>query len=177
LGIYFKAISRGKDEEALKIGILECLYMIGSFILPPFCFVDILKKLVFLLPILQTSPDINIYSFENGEISGIGLNLLILTLSGCFYLTICIMIDMKIFQKILNLLHVKDQKFPSRGNIDSDVLAEIERVDSMTELESSNSNLVVKNLSKLYGNFLAVNQLSFSIEQSECFGLLGNFFK
>lgn len=35
------------------------------------------------------------------------------------------------------------------------------------------NNLVIKDLSKFYGNFMAVNQLSVGVDKGECFGLLG----
>lgn len=42
------------------------------------------------------------------------------------------------------------------------------------------NNLVIKDLSKFYGNFMAVNQLCVGVDRGECFGLLGGmtfFFK
>jgi hypothetical protein len=156
-----------KEDNQLTIDIIDALYFIG-LALPPICFIDILKKMIILLPLLHELPNTNVYSFE--EI-GIGLNLLMLLLSGSFYLTLCILIDMKVFTKLMSLIRADNEKFPSRGKIDSDVLEEIERVNTMTEEQVLKSNLVAWNLSKLYGNFLAVNQLSFSIEQGECFGL------
>lgn len=154
-----------KDYQT--VDIIDFLYYAG-LIFPPICFVDILKKMTFLLPVLHELPNTNIYSFEDAQI---GLNLLILLLSGNFYLTLCVLIDMKVFQKKFRLIFAKKENFPSKGKIDDDVLDEIERVCNMSESEITKSNLVVKYLSKFYGNLLAVNQLSFSIQRGECFGL------
>jgi ABC-type glutathione transport system ATPase component len=37
--------------------------------------------------------------------------------------------------------------------------------------------LAVRNLTKFYGNFPAVKNLTFGVQQKECFGLLGNFYR
>lgn len=58
-------------------------------------------------------------------------------------------------------------------NIDDDVKDEIDKVNSMSVQQTKESNLVLKGLTKFYGNFCAVNQLHLDIEQRECFGLLG----
>lgn len=33
--------------------------------------------------------------------------------------------------------------------------------------------MVIKDLSKFYGKFMAVNQISVGVDRAECFGLLG----
>jgi ATP-binding cassette subfamily A (ABC1) protein 3 len=58
-------------------------------------------------------------------------------------------------------------------NLDSDVNGEIQKVKEMSMDEIKNSNLVLKGVSKYYGNLLAVNQLYLDVESCECFGLLG----
>lgn len=110
------------------------------------------------------------YSFDD---QGIGLNLLILYLSGIVYLTVCILKDTHVFRKLSEMIYTKNEKFPMRLNVDSDVQDEIEKVFTLSESDIANSNLVMKNLSKLYGNLLAVNQLCLKVDRAECFGLLG----
>lgn len=136
--------------------------------IPIVCFVDILKKMTEILPLIYEDPKISLYSFNSNEI---GLNLFMLALSGVFYLALCIMIDMKIFRKIFNSFCTKEEKFPSNGEFDSDVVVEQKKVSSLSETEILKKNLVTKSLSKFYGNFLAVNQLSFCVDPGECFGL------
>ncbi|XP_053687488.1 phospholipid-transporting ATPase ABCA3-like [Sabethes cyaneus] len=58
-------------------------------------------------------------------------------------------------------------------NMDDDVLSEKERVTTMSAEQISSKNLVMRNLSKYYKRLLAVNQLNVSVENTECFGLLG----
>ncbi|XP_064556074.1 phospholipid-transporting ATPase ABCA3 isoform X2 [Drosophila montana] len=62
---------------------------------------------------------------------------------------------------------------PPRTDIDNDVLNEKLRVENMSPEEKASKNLVLDNLSKYYGPFLAVNQVSLCVEESECFGMLG----
>jgi ATP-binding cassette subfamily A (ABC1) protein 3 len=57
--------------------------------------------------------------------------------------------------------------------MDSDVRAEKDRIKSLSLHEIRNSNLILKDLTKFYKNYLAVNQLCVGIDENECFGLLG----
>src|SRR6218665_4015530 len=57
---------------------------------------------------------------------------------------------------------------------DSDVANERQRISSNPIQELAKTDpLVIHDLTKLYGNFMAVNQLSLEVSQKECFGLLG----
>lgn len=53
----------------------------------------------------------------------------------------------------------------SEIQIDSDVDAEKKRVKQMTMADLASNNLVLQSLSKYYGKFLAVNQLSIGIQR------------
>ncbi|XP_059614826.1 phospholipid-transporting ATPase ABCA3 isoform X2 [Phlebotomus argentipes] len=59
------------------------------------------------------------------------------------------------------------------GLLDDDVRDEKERVREMTLTDIENHNLVLKDMTKYYGKFLAVNQLCVGVESGSCFGLLG----
>ncbi|KFB48612.1 AGAP006380-PA-like protein [Anopheles sinensis] len=56
---------------------------------------------------------------------------------------------------------------------DSDVLEEKRRVQNLSRADLDGHNLLLRDVSKFYGNFQAVNKLSIGIDHSECFGLLG----
>lgn len=58
-------------------------------------------------------------------------------------------------------------------NEDPDVKNEKERINSMLPSDYQNHALIMKNVSKYYKDFLAVNQLCIGIKSCECFGLLG----
>lgn len=49
--------------------------------------------------------------------------------------------------------------------IDSDVADEMAYVAEMQKTDIESHNLVVKSVSKMYGPFLAVNQMSFKVDQ------------
>lgn len=59
------------------------------------------------------------------------------------------------------------------ADTDIDVKYEKERINAMLPEDYENYNLVMKNMSRYYKDFLAVNQLCIGIKHSECFGLLG----
>jgi ATP-binding cassette, subfamily A (ABC1), member 3 len=61
----------------------------------------------------------------------------------------------------------------SSADTDVDVRYEKERINAMSVEDYQNHNLVMKNVSRYYKDFLAVNQLCIGIKHSECFGLLG----
>ncbi|KAL1392905.1 hypothetical protein pipiens_012130 [Culex pipiens pipiens] len=58
-------------------------------------------------------------------------------------------------------------------NEDTNVTEEHQRIALLSEEELPNHTLVLKEVSKYYGSFLAVNNLSLAVEDYECFGLLG----
>lgn len=65
------------------------------------------------------------------------------------------------------LLSLRQQKFPAEsedGVIDADVLEEKQRVAAMSPMEIESNNLVMQKVSKYYGKFLAVNQISIAIK-------------
>lgn len=61
----------------------------------------------------------------------------------------------------------------SNDDTDVDVKYEKERINEMLPADYLNYNLIMKNVSRYYKDFLAVNQLCVGIKHSECFGLLG----
>jgi ATP-binding cassette, subfamily A (ABC1), member 3 len=148
--------------------LLDSAYYIGLFV-PPVCLLDILRKMFSLLPLLEVEPSTSIYAITSDEIGG---NLIVLFVSGVLYLLLCILKDMNMLAKIYAFLDIKERKYPSKGTVDSDVTTEVDKVFSLSESDVAKKNLVAMKISKFYGNFLAVNQLSFCVEPGECFGLL-----
>lgn len=49
--------------------------------------------------------------------------------------------------------------------LDSDVKAEKDRIKALSVGEITNSNLILKNVTKFYSNFLAVNQLCVGVKE------------
>lgn len=112
-----------------------------------------------------------IFSFDP---TGINRNLLFMTGLGLGCFALLMIIEYRVLNNAFdNLTSMKKPPALNSQNIDADVLAEKERVSKMTMNEISATNLVLRDVTKFYKSFLAVNQLSVSVEHSQCFGLLG----
>ncbi|XP_035791057.1 ATP-binding cassette sub-family A member 3-like [Anopheles albimanus] len=115
---------------------------------------------------------------------GIGRHLLYCLVMTVIYFALLFLLDFKVLKRIVQKLrewyHRKHFQAEVAANatkevteVDSDVRKEKERIGTMAEEERYRTNLVVQGMSKYYGRFLAVNQLSLGINSNECFGLLG----
>ncbi|KAL7751140.1 hypothetical protein RI367_003344 [Sorochytrium milnesiophthora] len=60
----------------------------------------------------------------------------------------------------------------TQGDADSEVVAEVVRVDN-TDKHNASFAVKIQHLSKHYGDFAAVDDLTLGIDKGECFGLLG----
>ncbi|KAI2474302.1 hypothetical protein C4B38_000370 [Diabrotica virgifera virgifera] len=115
----------------------------------------------------------NYFSWDN---NGIAKNVTYSLISGVLWAILLFIIEYKF---IARLMYYINQKFFPKQPIliqdeDDDVSKEKERIHMATDHDIRQTNiLVVKDLTKYYNNFLAVNGLSIGIEKSECFGLLG----
>lgn len=85
------------------------------------------------------------------------------------------MIDYKLFDEISYKLRKQMHTNPLATNqvIDNDVKQEVEKVKSFSSSEILERNLVLRGLSKAFGNLVAVNKLYLDVEPTECFGLIG----
>ena len=110
---------------------------------------------------------------------GIGQPIFFLALQGICFFVVVLFLE----SDILNRLHNFVSRLTARHDVnagekdeveDSDVKAEQERVinSGIDQLTKENA-LVIRELTKFYGGFLAVDKLSLSIPQGECFSLLG----
>lgn len=84
------------------------------------------------------------------------------------------MIEFHVFGPLLFCLKpfLRDQVMPaatSSAELDSDVLAEQQRVDAMSAPQIESNNLVMRQLSKMYGKFVSVNRLSIAVERYTIF--------
>lgn len=118
-----------------------------------------------------------------------GRNVLYFVLVGISTFTILFLIEFRIFEVLYYYIRMVYRAVvglfcprflkrpPNFGDIndddDIDVKNEKERVNSMLQNDYENHSLVMKNVSKYYKDFLAVNQLCIGIKPGESFGLLG----
>lgn len=107
---------------------------------------------------------------------GIGRNLLFSFTEGAVFFVILLMIDYEVFSKIWYF--IEQAFFPKQPvaveNEDSDVADHKKHIRSISDAEiKTNYILAIKDLTKYYKNFLAVNGLCLGVRKYECFGLLG----
>lgn len=94
--------------------------------------------------------------------------------SGIFFLSICLLIDYRVFQMLKNKIKPKSAHPPPiKPDIDEDVKKEMEKVKNFSISQILQRNLVLRGITKFYNKLLAVNQLYLDVDTSECFGLIG----
>ncbi|CAI5447582.1 unnamed protein product [Caenorhabditis angaria] len=83
-----------------------------------------------------------------------------------------VVLQFKTVQKYLSSrkINERNQQNENDFKLSDSVVQEKQKARNANPLDYS---LVVKNLTKKYGNFTALNDLSFTISKNECFGLLG----
>ncbi|KAH9488682.1 ATP-binding cassette sub- A member 3 [Bulinus truncatus] len=121
----------------------------------------------------------NYYALEK---PGIGVYLIFMAIQGAVYFTIVLLIEYHIFQRIWYLI----RGAPESGSEplpfdhaashveDSDVAAERQRINSTpASVLSTSDSLLLVNLNKRYGSFVAVDHICVGVPDKECFGLLG----
>ncbi|KAB0796441.1 hypothetical protein PPYR_10502 [Photinus pyralis] len=109
------------------------------------------------------------------EAPGIGRNVIFSTLVGLFLIAILLLIEYRILERLRYALQGKKVRSnpPPIENEDSDVITEKEKIQNMSAEEIKEHSLVLKDVTKYYKNFLAVNRICLSVNRYECFGLLG----
>ncbi|CAO1386944.1 unnamed protein product [Diamesa serratosioi] len=124
-----------------------------------------------MVPIFTIIWTVKTFDFNK---NGIIINFLFMGCSALFNILICVAIDYRLFDNIIQFVLNKMRNLPpSKIIYDLDVKAEADKINSLTNENLLQGKLVLRKLSKFYGNTLAVNQLCLGVEGSECFGLLG----
>lgn len=101
---------------------------------------------------------------------GILRNVVFMVCAGFLYMAILFMIEFRVFDGISYKCKPKSKGLTSNTTatdvnaVDSDVLEEKSRVRNMTYDQLSAKNLVVRNMTKYYKDFLAVNQISVAVD-------------
>ncbi|XP_037937487.1 ATP-binding cassette sub-family A member 3-like [Teleopsis dalmanni] len=108
---------------------------------------------------------------------GVLPELLYMLITAALFFAMLIVIEYGLIGEILYKINCKNcsKKLtaPENGFLDQDVANERHRVANMSTAEVKEQNMVLDRLTKFYGKFLAVNQVSLSVNRNECFGLLG----
>lgn len=113
----------------------------------------------------RPSTNFNIYDWNE---PGIGRHLIYMAVSGIVYFVFLFMIEFRVFSKVAQCTRGTFQgNLPTQPNpsIDDDVTEEKKKVDAMSSQDLQVNNLVLQKLSKFYGQFLAVNQISVAVKR------------
>ncbi|XP_067138203.1 LOW QUALITY PROTEIN: phospholipid-transporting ATPase ABCA3-like [Centruroides vittatus] len=109
-----------------------------------------------------------------------GKDLMFLAIDGLLYFSILIFIETFLPKLWYKFTKVLKQKYKPRmrniivpANEDSDVLSERNRINILQKSQLTEEAMIVRNLTKNFKSFCAVNNLTFSVHKEECFGLLG----
>ncbi|GJQ88078.1 hypothetical protein Trydic_g13091 [Trypoxylus dichotomus] len=113
--------------------------------------------------------DDNFFNIE----TGVGVNLLYMVGTAVLATCVLLSIEYRIFDHVKYAFQDKNVILyePEHAD-DSDVLEEKRRIHS-GEIRPTNYEVVLKDLTKQYGDLFAVNQVCLGIKSYECFGLLG----
>ncbi|KAL3853548.1 hypothetical protein ACJMK2_017083 [Sinanodonta woodiana] len=119
-------------------------------------------------------------SYLAWESPGIGRLLTFMLLQGFIYFSLVFLIEygrnVRITCLVRNVIPTRAgyQIVSNSDTTDVDVEEEKDRINKTTlDLLMQTDSLVIKNLTKYYGNLRAVNNISVGIPANECFGLLG----
>uniref|UniRef100_A0A182NIG1 ABC transporter domain-containing protein n=1 Tax=Anopheles dirus TaxID=7168 RepID=A0A182NIG1_9DIPT len=113
-------------------------------------------------------------AFTFDQQTGINRSLLFFTGIGAVSFVILLIVDYRVVKKIFSRRNANGiEVSQDDGEVDSDVMEEKRQIAASSDGELASYNLVLKDLSKSYGKFVAVNKLSVGVRHSECFGLLG----
>ncbi|OWF51665.1 ATP-binding cassette sub-family A member 3-like [Mizuhopecten yessoensis] len=153
-------------------------------------------KLTCLIPIINKNPCCqdtcadNCFSFTEEylrwESPGIGKYLIFMVIQAIVYFLLIFLVESGMFNQLFyflsgtaensvgsSMVAMEEQEY-GKEEEDSDVRNERRRVNN-TPLETlmQTDSLIIKNLSRTYGNLKAVQNISIGVAPQECFGLLG----
>ncbi|EAT39837.1 AAEL008388-PA [Aedes aegypti] len=123
--------------------------------------------------------DTDIFSFQP---NGISRNLLYMLAVGIVSFTILLLKELRYLNMNITcknpclkapIASITESKETVAINEDSDVADEKQRIASFEQHDLIDHTLVLKAVSKYYGSFCAVKELSLVVQDFECFGLLG----
>ncbi|XP_067683949.1 phospholipid-transporting ATPase ABCA3-like [Haliotis asinina] len=121
-------------------------------------------------------------NFLDWDSPGVGRYVVFMVFQGILYMSVTLFIEYQVPQRIWYALRPQETEEPQPGATsstmqqvpeDGDVLSERQRIDQLSIGVGDSDALVLKDLYKRYGNFVAVDNLSVGIPEKECFGLLG----
>lgn len=121
------------------------------------------------------------------RVPGVGMSLVYLVICAFIYWMLLALIEFNVIRWARNQIDNGKKSFmasltsTSTANnnnnsllaIDDDVLEEKKTIQQITPRRDDDYSMVVRNLRKEFSNFVAVDNISYSVRRGECFGLLG----
>lgn len=108
------------------------------------------------------------------ESPGIGRNILYALATGTCLFLLLLAIEYGLFRRIIYLINNRSTQPPHVSvDEDPDVTEERRKIHSSNKAVLEENVLVLKDVTKYYKKFLAVNGLCLGVKKYECFGLLG----
>lgn len=99
---------------------------------------------------------------------GIGRGLFFMSLVAIIFLAILLLMEFGIFSLAIYYIRgrhkEKTPRIPKNAKLNDDVRIEKEKVNEMAAEDMMLTNLVVRNLTKFYGELLAVNELCIAVD-------------
>lgn len=107
-------------------------------------------------------------SYFDWSSPGILANIVFMLAGGLLFLALLFLIEFRALDFIYNAFKYEPKKSfyndEERDPIDGDVMAEKHRVRNMNYNQIRSNNLVVRNMTKIYGNFMAVNEICVGVD-------------
>lgn len=108
------------------------------------------------------------------ESPGIGRNIVYALVTGTTLFLLLLAIEYGLFKRIVYLIDNRSSQPPYvSADEDPDVADERRKIHSSNKAVLEENALVLKDVTKYYKKFLAVNGLCLGVKKYECFGLLG----
>ncbi|XP_068154368.1 LOW QUALITY PROTEIN: phospholipid-transporting ATPase ABCA3 [Drosophila tropicalis] len=118
----------------------------------------------------------NLKPYFDWEEPGVLPETVYMAATAVIFFLIIILREFGLFNELIYMVRrhaIKSPPPPEDGYFDEDVEMERQRILNMKSTDLLKKNLVLDRVTKYYGKFLAVNQVSLCVEEVECFGLLG----
>ncbi|XP_018330699.1 ATP-binding cassette sub-family A member 3 [Agrilus planipennis] len=148
--------------------VTNCMQVIGS---EPICWKVVCEY-------QNRCCDINLNYYEWKD-PGIGRNLTFSALVGAFLIVVLLLLEYRVFHNLKYFF----KPFSSKEQVsvqndadpdeDFDVFQEKQRIRNAAVYELENTSIALRDVTKFYGKFLAVNNICLTVDRYECFGLLG----
>lgn len=146
------------SEGLNKMNLINTASRVCDRCFPPLCSQQIICQ------IYPRCCNLNYFNWDDG----VGRNIAYMITTGIALFGVLLLWEFRVFESIFYKgKNIVSSKIPvsEDGYLDSDVQEEKNRINAMGSDEIRSRNLVMQNMSKFYGSFLAVNQLSVAVEQ------------